>query len=155
VTLVYTGTTTCSISGTNAWNIPTGSLTNSTNVGSQIVDGSGDSSVTCTVRQAGGGFTVTGSLTAADSIQFSVSGGNLAPGSGSNAFSGTGNISHYSPSSQTMRGSGCTITVSQSQGAQIGPGKIWADFDCPTFTSSAAGSVCAAQGTFVFGNCAD
>jgi hypothetical protein len=154
VTLVYTGTTTCSISGTNAWNIPSGSLTNSTSVGSQIVDGSGDSSVTCAVTAAGGGFSVRGSLTAADTVSFSV-GGTLSPGSGSNAFSGTANISHYSPNTQTMRGTACAITVSQNQGAQIGPGKIWADFDCPTFTSSAAGSVCAAQGTFVFGNCAD
>jgi hypothetical protein len=155
VTLVYTGTTTCSISGTSAWNIPSGSLTNSTSVGSQIVDGSGGSNVSCAVKQSGGGFTVTGGLTTADSLSFSISRGNLSPGSGNNAFAGTADIRHYSPTSQTMVGTGCAITVSQTQGAQIGAGKIWADFDCPTFTSSAAGSVCAAQGTFVFGNCAD
>jgi hypothetical protein len=151
VTLVYGGNT-CTITGTSAWNIPTGSLTNSTTVGSQIVDGSGGSNVSCAVTAAGGGFSVRGSLSTADSLSFSV-GGTLTPGSGNNAFQGTGNISHYSPTSQTMRGTDCTITVSQSQGAQIGPGKIWADFNCPTFATSS--TVCAAQGTFVFGNCAD
>jgi hypothetical protein len=55
-----------------------------------------------------------------------------------------------------MRGTNCTLTVSQTQGAQIGPGKVWADFDCPEFNpTSAASGGCAAQGTFVFGNCAD
>jgi hypothetical protein len=156
VTLVYNSAVACPITGTSAWNIPTGSLTNSTTVGSQIVDGSGGSTVSCAVRQSGGGFTVMGSLSTADNLSFSVSAGNLSPGSGNNAFAGTANISHYSPTSQTMRGSGCTITVSQSQGAQIGPGKIWADFDCPTFNpASASSGGCAAQGTFVFGNCAE
>ena len=155
VVLQFNSTTACPVSGTNSWSIPRGSLTNSTTVGSQIVDGSGGSSVSCTVRAAGGGFAVSGAL-AAGSFSFSVSAGSLSPGSSGNAFEGTANISQYAGDIlMTMKGTDCRITVSQTQGAQIGPGKIWADFDCPTFNpTSASSGGCAANGTFVFGNCA-
>ena len=154
VVLVYSSTTACTVSARNTWSIPEGSLTNSTNVGSQIVDGSGGSSVSCTVRAAGGGFSVSGSL-ATPNFSFSVSAGSLSPGSSGNAFEGTANISQYAGDIlMTLQGTDCKITVSQTQGAQIGPGKIWADFDCNFSVVATCICSCPAQGTFVLGNCA-
>jgi hypothetical protein len=154
--LVYSSSTTCPITGSANWSIPSSGTTSSSNVGAQIVDGTNGASVACSVKQSGSGFAVSGSLTTSDNLSFGVGGVTLAPASGSNAFTGTAaNVSHYAPNSQTMRGSNCTITVSQAQGAQLAPGKIWADFNCPVFNpSSASSGSCAAQGTFVFGNCA-
>jgi hypothetical protein len=155
VVLVYNASTACPVSGANTWSIPPGSLTNSTTVGQQIVDGTNGSTASCTVRQSGSGFTVSGSL-ASDNLSFSVAAGTLSPGTGSVAFQGTAAISQYAGDIlMTLRGTACTITVSQIQAAQIGSGKIWADFDCPTFNpTSASSGGCAANGTFVFGNCA-
>jgi hypothetical protein len=155
VSLVYSASTSCPTSGSNNWSIPAGTLTNSTTVGAQIVDGMDGSSVSCAVRPSGDGYTVSGQL-AAGNFAFSVQ-DTLSPGSGAIAYQGTGPISQYAGDIQmTLKGTECTITVSQTQAAQIGPGRIWADFDCPTFnpTNSATGG-CAAMGTFVFGNCAD
>jgi hypothetical protein len=155
VVLQPSATTACPVSARNNWSIPDGSLTNSTTVGSQIVDGSGGATVSCSVTASGGGFSVSGQL-AVGSLSFSVQ-GTLSPGSGSNAFQGTGSVSQYSGDIlMTLKGSDCTLTASEAQGAQIGPGKIWADFNCPTFNpTSAATGGCAANGTFVFGNCSD
>ncbi len=155
VVLQYSATTACPVTARNAWSIPDGSLTNSTTVGSQVADGSGGASVSCTVQASGGGFGVSGSV-AAGNLSFSVQ-GSLSPGSGSNAFEGKASVSQYSGDIlMTLTGKDCTLTVNQTQGAQIGPGKVWADFNCPTFNpTSAATGGCAANGSFVFGNCAD
>jgi hypothetical protein len=155
VTLIFDSTTNCPITGTANWSIPSSGTTSSTLVGAQVVDGSGGSNVSCSVKKTGDGFAMSGSLTTSDSLSFGVGSVTLSPGSGANAFTGTASsISHYAPSSNTMRGSNCTVTVSQAQGAQIAPGKIWADFSCAPFNpSNAASGGCKASGTFVFGNC--
>jgi hypothetical protein len=123
-------------------------------VGAQIIDDVDDEVVACCVKQVGNAFRVLGTLQSADGIVFAVGPADITPSTGGNAYQATGNISHYAPTTKTMRGTGCTITVSPQQGAQVGAGKIWADFACPAFNQTAPdGATCAATGTFAFANC--
>jgi hypothetical protein len=153
VVLSNTGTG-CAIAGVTTWRIPTEGSISSSSVGVQAVDEVDGASVDCSVKQAGDRFAVLGSLQSADSVVFAVGVDDMAPSTSGNAYQSTGNVSHYAPNTATMRGIDCTITVSRQQGAQIGPGKVWADFSCPAFNPTSGESAdCAATGTFVFGNC--
>jgi hypothetical protein len=145
----------CPVTGITTWSVPTGGLTSSSNVGTQIVHNVDGASVVCSVAREGNSFTVSGTLQSPDSVVFAVGVGDLAPSTSGTGYEGTGNISHYAPTTETKRGTGCTITTSQLQGTRIGPGKLWADFSCPTFfhPSSPVRDGCVATGTFVFGNC--
>jgi hypothetical protein len=143
----------CSVGDITTFSIPTDGSTSSSTVGAQIVDDVDGAAVDCSVKEDASGFSVLGTLQSADGIVFAV-GADIGPSTGDSAYQATGKISHYAPTTTTMRGIGCTITVSPRQGANIGPGKIWADFACPAFNqTSTGGGTCAATGTFVFANC--
>jgi hypothetical protein len=147
--------TDCAITGITTWSIPAEGSTSASSVGAQVVDDVDGASVDCSVKQVGTGFSVLATLQSADSVVFAVGADDIAPSTSGNAYRSTGDISHYAPNTKTMRGIDCTITVSRQQGAQIGPGKVWADFTCPAFNPTTGESAsCAATGTFVFGNCA-
>ncbi len=146
--------TACTVNGITAFSIPVDGSTSSSTVGTQIIDGVDDDTVDCSVKQNGNGFSLIGTLQSADGVVFAVGATNIRAPNGGGAYQATGHVSHYAPNTKTMRGTGCTITVNPLQGAQVGPGKIWADFDCPGFNQpTPGGATCAATGTFIFANC--
>ncbi len=151
--LGFSSTSSCPVGNVTAWSIPTDGKTSETVVGAQVANGSGGASVSCSVTASGDGFVVTGSL-ALGAVNFSVQAGKLGPSSTGPGLEGTATIYHYAAESGSLKGTGCTLTANETQAAQIAPGRVWANFSCDPFVTSAATGTCAANGTFVFGNCA-
>jgi hypothetical protein len=137
------------------------------------VDGKDQIVISCTVKQASGGFDVSASLTSPTidpatgspgnptsvALSTSIAAGQSAQGSLSVMDDKTA-VSYASVDQTGVRGPTCTFSVQPSQpGDQLGvaAGRIWASVMCPMFkdpASSIPDEICAIrQGYFVLENC--
>ena len=125
-------------------NPPTG-----TSPGDRVIDGQAYAQVSCTVSGSGS-FTVSGSISQGPT-SFQIDGT-------VNGTSGTGTAGEYDPQSAQSLVSDpgdCTITVTAPQ--EIASGRIWASFECNSFSNPSVPktTACASSGHFVFDNCSE
>jgi hypothetical protein len=110
----------------------------------KTIDGEKGSSVSCTVKSGGGGFTFSGKIELAGKA-LEISDGTLVNNTGTaRAFVINAEYLSVPLISPTPN---CTITASDVQA-----GSIWATFRC-TSVESPPSDYCRAEGAFVFENC--
>ncbi|MEO8903690.1 MAG: hypothetical protein ABI488_15470 [Polyangiaceae bacterium] len=127
---------------------------NDVTAGESVVDGDGNTSVTCSVRkQADGSFAVSGSISAAsgegDLITVSLINVVINP----DLTTGTGEVRVFTTQLAGPFDSGsapCTFTVVRKQ---VKGGSIWADFSCPSIANPPSNLCSITNSTIVLENC--
>ena len=122
--------------------------------GQSVIDGDGDTTVSCSVRkQADGSFKVSGSLHAAsssgDPITVSLINVVISP----DLTTGSGEVSVFTPQLAGTFDSGtapCAFTVVNKQ---VKGGSIWSKFTCPSISQPPSSLCSIADSWIVFENC--
>jgi hypothetical protein len=129
-----------------------------TDPGQSVVDGVGDTNISCSVRGTGP-YTFSGSLHATssdgnrDPITVTFSNGVID----ANRTTGTATVTVFTPQLSASFASGSTPCTVEVINQQVKGGSIWANFSCPSLTSPPSGAcasgVAPSVSTFVFENC--
>lgn len=118
----------------------------------KTIDGESNSTVSCTVKKGGGGFSFSGKI--------SISGQALEITDGVLDGSNKGTARIFIVNSEHLSAplispsANCVIDASSTSGAayQAQPGSMWAHFSCSSVESPPS-DYCKAEGTFVLENC--
>ncbi len=122
--------------------------------GARVVDGEDGASISCTMRNNGGIFSIQGDISH-KGVSFDIT-ADVAPGG-----TGTGQIVHRNPILleyvKNPDATPCTVSV-EDPPLQVSDGKIWAKFACPGLVPEQQPTVhptlfCEGEGFFVFDNC--
>ena len=134
--------------GIGPYTIPVGgTLTSELAPGDRIADGD-DGEVDCSVTADSDGYRITVSL-AQGSSAFSLMATIAPEGDG---YVGTGAVEFYHPNSGKITSQTCTVEVLPTQ--QVGPGKVWGNFDCTdSLQEGSPGASCDFRGSFLADNC--
>lgn len=125
------------------------------NWGDSLVDGDKGAHISCSVKASGGGFAISGTLSAytteGESYPITVT---VANGVVDATGNGTANITVYTPklSASYSSTTACTLKALGNPPAVKG-GSVWASFSCPSITSPPSGVCQVGPSVIVFENC--